>query len=274
MPAFRFVAVLAITAATTTVAAQSGPVGALNGRVVDQSRAAIPGVCVTAVNVATNDARATLTNGEGVYQLAALSPGTYDLTFQLDGFKTVTRPGGARRSRRSAHDRRHAGSRRCRRQGDRAGRVAGAAADDADGDAPAERGRDRVGSDLHAELHALLDGDCGRQRGHPARRRQRYRCHLAVCQRHQADEQQRALQRRGHHQHAVEHWNAGRRAGPCARDDRGSESYRPACTTPRSAGAAAETSSSSRGAAPTRSVDLSRHSASRSGSMRTTSSFE
>lgn len=93
MPAFRVAVVLAITALTTTVAAQSGPVGSLNGRVVDQSRAAIPGVSVTAVNVATNDVRTTLTNGEGVYQLAALLPGTYDLTFQLDGFKTVTRRG-------------------------------------------------------------------------------------------------------------------------------------------------------------------------------------
>src|SRR5688500_15199383 len=73
--------------------AQGGPTGTLNGRVLDQSRSAIPGAAVTAVNTATNESRASITNGEGFYAVPALPVGTYELTVQLDGFKTVRRQG-------------------------------------------------------------------------------------------------------------------------------------------------------------------------------------
>ncbi len=86
-------AIAAVLAWPATVTAQSGPAGALNGRVVDQSQAAIPGVTLTAVNTATNDARNTITNSEGFYRLAGLTPGTYEVTFQLDGFKSTKRQG-------------------------------------------------------------------------------------------------------------------------------------------------------------------------------------
>src|SRR5688572_1800214 len=52
--------------------AQGGPTGTLNGRVLDQSRSAIPGAAVTAVNTATNESRASITNGEGFYAVPAL----------------------------------------------------------------------------------------------------------------------------------------------------------------------------------------------------------
>jgi hypothetical protein len=93
MPELRFALVLAITAIASTVSAQSGPTGALNGRVVDQSHAAIPGVTVTASHTATNSVRTSVTNAEGLYSLPALATGTYDLIFQIDGFRTVRRQG-------------------------------------------------------------------------------------------------------------------------------------------------------------------------------------
>ena len=70
-----------------------GPSGSVTGQVLDQSGAAIPGVTVTATNPATTDTRATITGPEGLYHLPALPPGTYLLTYQLDGFKTMTRTG-------------------------------------------------------------------------------------------------------------------------------------------------------------------------------------
>jgi hypothetical protein len=82
---------LAALAVPFTAVAQSGPGGSLNGRVADPSLGAIPGVTVTAVNSATNDTRVDVTNSEGVYQLAGLTVGTYQLTFQLEGFKTLQR---------------------------------------------------------------------------------------------------------------------------------------------------------------------------------------
>jgi hypothetical protein len=74
-------------------AAQSGPSGTLTGRVLDQSQAAMPGVTVTATNEATNDSRVAVSNSDGVYRLTALAVGTYQLTFQLDGFKSVRQTG-------------------------------------------------------------------------------------------------------------------------------------------------------------------------------------
>jgi hypothetical protein len=85
------VALVFVLAFATTAAAQSGPTGTLNGRVVDQSHAAMPGVTVTGTNTATREARVAATNSEGFYSLAGLPVGTYEVTFQLDGFKTVKR---------------------------------------------------------------------------------------------------------------------------------------------------------------------------------------
>jgi hypothetical protein len=84
----------AATIASGAALAQSGPTGALNGRVVDQSQAAIPGATVNVVNTATNESRSAVTNGEGVHAVPALPVGTYELTVQLDGFKTVKRQSG------------------------------------------------------------------------------------------------------------------------------------------------------------------------------------
>jgi hypothetical protein len=87
------VLLMACLAVAGRVDAQSAPTGALNGRVVDPSDAAVPGVTVTATNVATNDRRTDVTNATGVYRLVALPVGTYAVTFQLNGFKTVQRNG-------------------------------------------------------------------------------------------------------------------------------------------------------------------------------------
>ena len=84
---------VALVALTHPVAAQSGPTGSLSGRVIDQSQGAVPGVTVTALNTATNDVRTDVTNGDGLFRVAALPVGTYQLTFQLDGFKSVRRVG-------------------------------------------------------------------------------------------------------------------------------------------------------------------------------------
>src|SRR5688500_16096937 len=88
---FVMLALAVVVVIAPTAGAQSGPTGSLNGRVMDPSLGAVPGVTVSAVNLATNDARTDVTNAEGVYRLTALTVGTYQLTFELDGFKTVRR---------------------------------------------------------------------------------------------------------------------------------------------------------------------------------------
>ncbi len=63
----------------------------LNGRVMDTTRAAVPGATVTAHNVETNESAAVTTNAEGNYTIPFLRPGAYSLTVEAPGFKKYTR---------------------------------------------------------------------------------------------------------------------------------------------------------------------------------------
>jgi hypothetical protein len=85
-------ALLAGLAAPAVCYSQTGPTGLINGRVADASQGAIPGVTVTFKHAATVETRSVVTNNEGFYTLPALPVGECVLTFQLTGFKTVSRP--------------------------------------------------------------------------------------------------------------------------------------------------------------------------------------
>jgi hypothetical protein len=61
----------------------------ISGQTVDQSNAALPGVTLTARNVATGFTRSTTSDGEGRYRLLQLPVGTYEVTAELSGFATV-----------------------------------------------------------------------------------------------------------------------------------------------------------------------------------------
>ena len=65
--------------------------GAIGGRVVDESGAVLPGVTVTVTNKETNVSNDALTNETGTYSLVYLTPGTYAVTAELQGFKKVMR---------------------------------------------------------------------------------------------------------------------------------------------------------------------------------------
>jgi hypothetical protein len=65
--------------------------GGVTGRITDPSGGRMPGVTVTATNVATNVASTTTTNGDGDYAILFLNPGTYSVAAELSGFKKVVR---------------------------------------------------------------------------------------------------------------------------------------------------------------------------------------
>ena len=74
--------------------AQSQAINAtVEGTVVDQSSAALPGVTVTIANIDTGDTRVVVTNERGAYRAPLLSLGRYRITAELQGFKKFDQQG-------------------------------------------------------------------------------------------------------------------------------------------------------------------------------------
>ena len=67
--------------------------GVVDGRVFDQQKAAMPGVTVTALNVATGATRSAVSGPTGTYHIEALRAGVYDITAEISGFSTQLRKG-------------------------------------------------------------------------------------------------------------------------------------------------------------------------------------
>src|SRR5207249_6899232 len=80
--------IAAIISASSCLWAQSATTGALRGTVVDPTGAVVPGVTVTLVNPATGQTQTAMTDAKGLYGFSLLSPGTYNVDFSAQGFKT------------------------------------------------------------------------------------------------------------------------------------------------------------------------------------------
>src|SRR6185369_448060 len=67
--------------------------GVIEGSVLDESAAAVPGASVTIKNVGTNFERSVLTDAEGRFRGLLLPLGPYRVTASLAGFTTAVREG-------------------------------------------------------------------------------------------------------------------------------------------------------------------------------------
>lgn len=67
--------------------------GTIIGTVTDQTGSVLPGVTVNIRGEAIVGVQSTVTNEKGVFRIAALPPGVYDMTFTLSGFSTLNRKG-------------------------------------------------------------------------------------------------------------------------------------------------------------------------------------
>ncbi|MGE5802974.1 MAG: carboxypeptidase regulatory-like domain-containing protein, partial [Gemmatimonadota bacterium] len=85
--------VVALLLAFAATAAAQQTTGTLTGRVVDEQNAALPGATVTARNTETGFSRTVTTDGEGIYRLAALPVGVYDIVVEMTGFAGIDRKG-------------------------------------------------------------------------------------------------------------------------------------------------------------------------------------
>jgi outer membrane receptor for ferrienterochelin and colicin len=64
--------------------------GSISGRVTDSSGGALPGVTVEARGPAVQGVRTAIGDWSGLYRLPLLPPGSYTITFQLEGFAPAT----------------------------------------------------------------------------------------------------------------------------------------------------------------------------------------
>ena len=69
----------------TALPASAQQLGSIIGKITDSSGAVLPGVTVEATSNVLPSPRTTVSGADGVYQLPALPPGTYKLTFSLQG---------------------------------------------------------------------------------------------------------------------------------------------------------------------------------------------
>jgi hypothetical protein len=87
-----FAAVWLLAVSVLPVRAQSQATTAeINGTVSDPQGGVLPGATVAVSNPDTGYTRSAVTNAEGLYTLALLPPGTYQLTVELAGFSPVKR---------------------------------------------------------------------------------------------------------------------------------------------------------------------------------------
>ena len=85
-----------LTLSATTAAAQ-GQSSAVQGKVVDESGGALPGVTVVVTHQGSGVFRQVVSNADGSYFLTGILPGPYRVTADLTGFSGICRELGARR---------------------------------------------------------------------------------------------------------------------------------------------------------------------------------
>jgi hypothetical protein len=94
---FVFLSVAAATLVLLVAASNAYAQGAtstatLQGRVFDSTGGVLPGVTVTIVDMGTNQSRTVVTNEQGVYRFAGLTPGRYTVSGELQGFAKFVQP--------------------------------------------------------------------------------------------------------------------------------------------------------------------------------------
>ena len=89
-----FVLAPALAMAPAVVAAQAQiTTGAIDGTVLDQTGAVVPGTLVEAKNVDTNFSRSMVSAGDGRFLFLQMPSGAYTVTFTLSGFATLVQDG-------------------------------------------------------------------------------------------------------------------------------------------------------------------------------------
>jgi hypothetical protein len=89
----RTCVVLLICLTLSPAVARAQQAGSIQGKVTDNTGAVLPGVTVEAKSSVLPTPRTTVSGPDGIYQLPALPPGIYAVTFTLSGFQTASMQG-------------------------------------------------------------------------------------------------------------------------------------------------------------------------------------
>src|SRR5262245_20654690 len=65
--------------------------GGIRGTITDSTGGVLPGVTVTVTNADTKIAQTVVTDDKGLFEVLYLNSGTYTVSAELQGFKTVVR---------------------------------------------------------------------------------------------------------------------------------------------------------------------------------------
>ena len=84
---------LSVAAGPAFAQGGAGSTGSIQGQVVDESAAVVPGCTVTATSPVLLVPQTTTTNAQGLYRFPGLPAGTYKLTFEMPGFRAINREG-------------------------------------------------------------------------------------------------------------------------------------------------------------------------------------
>lgn len=87
----RSACLFALVLMVSAIPALAQQTGSISGKVTDSSGGVLPGVTVEAQSSVLPSPRVAVSGSDGVYQLPALSPGDYTLTYTLQGMQTVTK---------------------------------------------------------------------------------------------------------------------------------------------------------------------------------------
>jgi hypothetical protein len=88
-----FAGLCAVLALGVTAASAQDFRGGIRGTITDASGGVLPGVTVTVTNTDTKVAQTVVTDDKGLFEVLYLNSGTYSVSAELSGFKTVVRNG-------------------------------------------------------------------------------------------------------------------------------------------------------------------------------------
>ncbi|MSO35761.1 MAG: hypothetical protein EXQ50_01405 [Acidobacteria bacterium] len=89
--ACTLIALALFLAGAPSLAAAQQTESRISGKILDQSKAALPGVTVVVTSKSTGAVRTAVTDGDGAYTVTNLGPGAYLVTSELAGFAPRTR---------------------------------------------------------------------------------------------------------------------------------------------------------------------------------------